>query len=525
MSLAVQVTCSFFDTMVEDSISPRGRVVVLGGTDALAIPRPAGLPYLAKLVWKTPAHISITDGHGKTQQLLKNGVVVIEEGPIRLECRLVQRFRLRRVASLATMASTVLSAMLLSIVLGAGAITAQGHMAVNDVWCGTWLAEVRDPKDIPVIRELYSTCRKDAGSGGAMTEAGRQSASDRLAEYMQKVLKENPEESQSGRLEKGDRQFGDRERQEDNLYMPAGDKGSFDKMGGAEQVGLQPVRTETRMDEIKPEPKPKKRRELLASDKGTPVVLPTDPEDAIAEADPDEETDQDPDETPTELVERQEDREGWGFKDWYDQEDAQLDDVRIEAMKNLADRILQIDPNDSEALAMMAYYQYLDEDMEGAEKTYERYVQLNPDDHAGYNNMALVYKRLGQYEREEQLYEIALAMAPDDRTALNNLAVTLGHQHRFEEAHAVLDKLEIIDPGEPYAYLHRAKVYAEQGNDEQALVYLEKALQGMKQLNTLLHIEFRQDIRIDPSFDHLRKTRAFRSLLWRYYGDDTPLPE
>jgi hypothetical protein len=63
------------------------------------------------------------------------------------------------------------------------------------------------------------------------------------------------------------------------------------------------------------------------------------------------------------------------------------------------------------------------------------------------------------------------------------------------------------------------------GNDDEALRYLEKALEGMKELDTLHHIEFRQDIRIDPSFEKLRQTHRFRAILVRYYGDDSPLQE
>ena len=47
----------------------------------------------------------------------------------------------------------------------------------------------------------------------------------------------------------------------------------------------------------------------------------------------------------------------------------------------------------------------------------------------------------------------------------------------------------------------------------------------MQALDTLHHIEFRQDIRLDPSFAKLRETRRFRAILLKYYGDDTPVPE
>ena len=86
-------------------------------------------------------------------------------------------------------------------------------------------------------------------------------------------------------------------------------------------------------------------------------------------------------------------------------------------------------------------------------------------------------------------------------------------------------QLEVLDPGDPYADLHRAKIYAEMRDDERAYEYLEKALEGMKALDTLHHIEFRQDIRVDPSFARLRQSHRFRGILVRYYGKDSPLQE
>ena len=83
-----------------------------------------------------------------------------------------------------------------------------------------------------------------------------------------------------------------------------------------------------------------------------------------------------------------------------------------------------------------------------------------------------------------------------------------------------MEQLEELDPGDPYADLHRAKVFANMGKRERALRHLRRALEGAESLDTMHHIEFRQDIRIDPAFDHLRTDRRFVRLLRRHYGED-----
>ena len=211
--------------------------------------------------------------------------------------------------------------------------------------------------------------------------------------------------------------------------------------------------------------------------------------------------------------------EGWGLTDWYDTEDARQDAREIERELRMAQQVLRIAPDDPNALSVLAYYQYLAMDFKGAEKTYARFTDLYPEESAGWNNLALTYKRRGEYEKEEALYRVALNLEPNEDHALNNLAVCLAHQGRYDEALAIMKRLETLTPDDPYADLHRAKIYAAMGSDERAYRHLQKSLNGMRKLDTLHNIEFRQDIRVDPAFDKLRKEDRFRRLLMRYYGD------
>ncbi len=486
---ALIATVSFHDVAVEQRRVPRGRTLEIGRGDGLPVPLPAGVPYLARCTWRGPDRVEVVDGRGRRYEVRPDEDVSLDVGPVRLSLSLAPQFALRR----SVQVSAVVSLAWLAIVL----------MGTNTMSLSYLLHENR-------CAWFGIDCESADGAYGI----------DVTAEYLARLLRQDYAGDEEGHIATEiDRP--DAERETRDIFLPAGNKGPVEKMGGAEEVAPDPVRTP---EESEP-PLPKRgadEQPLQADEVGTPVELPQPApeapgEDGLVEREEPEEID---------ALERPAEEEvGWGIQDWYDERDAEMDKLEIDLMIEVARRQLKIDPDDPAALSILSYYQYLAQDYDAALDTYDRYIALYPDSAAGYNNKALVYKRQGDYEIEERLYRVALALEPNDVTALNNLAVNLAHQGRFDEALAIMQELETLDPDDPYADLHRAKIYAEMGNDELALRYLDKALQGMKALDTLHHIEFRQDIRVDPSFAALRRTRRFHDILVQYYGDDTPLHE
>ncbi|MCA9494740.1 MAG: tetratricopeptide repeat protein [Myxococcales bacterium] len=344
------------------------------------------------------------------------------------------------------------------------------------------------------------------------------------AEYLARLLKKDYAGEEKGVIEdRIERPDAERET-ERHMFLPAGAEGPITKMGGASETSVRPVRT--LVVEADPVVQKKRHGEKDAPTETGPVptTKPDGGESSAAGKERGLELDatadgEDPTDAPAEEV------EGWGVPGWYDEKDIALENLEIDVMLKVARRRLRIDPDDIDALGILSYYQYLAQDYRSALQTYDHILELYPEDAAGYNNKALVYKRQQDYRREEGLYRKALSLQPMDETALNNLAVNLSHQGRFDEALAIMQDLETIDPEDPYADLHRAKIHAEMGHDEQALKYLDLALAGMARLDTLHHIEFRQDIRLDPSFAKLREDGRFKSILIRYYGKDSPLEE
>ncbi|MCO4745617.1 MAG: tetratricopeptide repeat protein [Proteobacteria bacterium] len=489
---ALHATATFFGEQVEDVLVPRGDVLQIGNSDLLAVPVPEGAPYLARVEFSGRNHARVLDGRGQSYELGTDNSVRISVGPIELKLELVRQFPLRRLGGVPVLGSLAW----LCVVLMTSSLTMQVGVVSNHLcdWFGV---------NCPV--------RQQSGIPGE------------TADYLTRLLAMDLEGADDGVLEK--HKPDDLEEMGD-VYMPAGDDGPMDEMGGAEEIAPEPDRNPD-VDEAT-DPLPEKQEETepevdLAVEVGEPIAPPTSPEDAIEEGVADADGVEDSLEEPKDPT--VEDIEGWGLPDWYDARDKVQDDLEIEMMEALSKERLRIDPNDLEALSVLSYYQYLKMDFDAAEETYDRYIAIDPESSAGYNNKALIYKRLGDYTREEGLYRVALALRPNDPTAINNLAVNVAHQGRYDEALALMAQLETLQPDDPYAELHRAKIYAEMGEEELAYEYIRKALEGMKKLDTLHHIEFRQDIRVDPSFAKMRAARRFRELLLEYYGDDTPLPD
>lgn len=339
-------------------------------------------------------------------------------------------------------------------------------------------------------------------------------------ELLARLLKRDLDGADQGVTEHRERP--DHQRGARGLYMPAGQEdGHLQRNGGGKEAGDEVRRASSPEEELaaaQPETSTDDSGHAALDHQPDGLELPDAPgsrqRNLFADTDPPRLEDVF---DATDPIER---FVGWGFRDWFDVADARPEmEARWRRHLDVARTRLAIDPDDPAALNVVGYYAYLAENSELARETYRRYTRLHPEDPAGYNNLALTFKRTGDYAQEEALYRRALELDPYDQNVMNNLAVNLAHQGRHAEALRVMDRLAEVDPDDPYADLHRAKIYATMGKRERALRYLRKALEGVEDLDTMHHIEFRQDIRVDPAFARLRNDRRFSRLLRKHYGE------
>ncbi len=486
----VIVTVYLYDRHAQERRST-GRPLVVGRSGDVHVPTPAEMPYLLRVDWSSGELVTLTDGYGNVHSLRADERFVVEVGPVSVRVELLKVVPLRRSEPFPWYGSLAFFTVLMAATLG----LAQG--------------------------ELVYRYRCDWGPifGWECPVQNQMADSSINAEYIARLLRQDYAGEEQGVVEQ---ETPTQVHEVAAEFIPAGDAGPPDEFGGSENTTPDPVRSTEETPAPPAAPKPVPTIEAVEG-MGTPVQLPAEPEvpvDGEADADGGFDTDA-PDEPELDDGEAPtEEKRGWGFRDWID---AETREVAREISR--AQRRLRIDPDDPAALGVLAYYQYLGQDYESAERTFDRIIELMPDSSHGYNNKALVYKRTREYQKEEALYRVALAMDPSDGTAMNNLAVNLAHQGRFGEALAYMKRLEAILPDDPYSDLHRSKIHAEMGQEALALRYLDEALAGMAALDTLHHIEFRQDIRVDPSYAKLREDPAFHAILRKYYGEDAPVRE
>ena len=126
----------------------------------------------------------------------------------------------------------------------------------------------------------------------------------------------------------------------------------------------------------------------------------------------------------------------------------------------------QLQPNSAEAPQMRGLAFYNLKRFEDAAAAMRRAQVLDPNNPDICNNLGVFLQRLGREADSLPWFDRAIKNRPDLLAAYTNKAHALGHLHRFDEALAVYDALEAVDPGNADADWSRSLLHLLRGNFE-----------------------------------------------------------
>ncbi len=145
---------------------------------------------------------------------------------------------------------------------------------------------------------------------------------------------------------------------------------------------------------------------------------------------------------------------------------------------------------------------------EEAVAAYRKALELDPKNTIVRNNLANLYSKQGLYEDAAREYEDLVQRDPGNATAKTNLDAMVKNkavlQEKKEQTSSAVQGAD-SKPKDPQAAYNAARVYARLGDADQALTWLNKALDlGYDQFDYLS---------LDPSLVNLKKDPRFLKLL------------
>lgn len=170
----------------------------------------------------------------------------------------------------------------------------------------------------------------------------------------------------------------------------------------------------------------------------------------------------------------------------------------------------------------IAYHQMMQ--LDAARKHYERALKLNPEYAEAWNNLGAVYYAKRNYKRAIREYKKALKINPNSASIYSNLGTAYFARKKYKDALETYQQALALDPEvfehrsttgvllqertvEERAKFHYylAKVYAQAGVNDRALLYIRKSLEeGFKDRKKYLE---------EPEFAALQELPEFKELM------------
>lgn len=152
---------------------------------------------------------------------------------------------------------------------------------------------------------------------------------------------------------------------------------------------------------------------------------------------------------------------------------------------------------------------FTSEKFDEAARWYNMAIQYDPKNPVGYYNLGSVFANLQHADSAVVMYKRALALDPNYFTANLNLGVAHHELKQYDSAIVYIRKAILINPKDNLPYYYLAQSFAKNNKPEDALRYLEQALQRGYDLY--------EYIAIDPDFDSIRKYAAYKTMMKKYF--------
>ncbi|HEY1723903.1 MAG TPA: sulfotransferase [Steroidobacteraceae bacterium] len=151
-------------------------------------------------------------------------------------------------------------------------------------------------------------------------------------------------------------------------------------------------------------------------------------------------------------------------------------DGDITKAAGIYERLVRVNPNDSQALHYLglAYMQL--GNLPGASAVLERSLNVDPADANALNDYGIVKSKLGENERALQLFDRALALNSCHIDALSNVAAVLNSQRLPYEALPYLERLSALQPDSVETSFRLAQTCLKLGDADRAIAGLRRII-------------------------------------------------
>jgi serine/threonine protein kinase/Tfp pilus assembly protein PilF len=147
---------------------------------------------------------------------------------------------------------------------------------------------------------------------------------------------------------------------------------------------------------------------------------------------------------------------------------------RGDAAKRALENAQRLEPNSSDTLLALGYYQYwVLRDYGTAKTTFDRVSEMLPGSSEVPHALALVTRREGQWDQSVTYFEQALALDPRNVALLIDVAGAYAELRKFPAALKIYDRVLDITPNDPDLMASKVNIYQAQGNLHEAAKLLE----------------------------------------------------